>query len=116
MCAAQKFDQNHELGELQRSWCIEAEESDLGLWWLADDVRAKLPDGVSEEEVIERTVAAVRPLLEAGALTAVTLDEFGSYAEWPGTVCEILDRIQTEWRMLQRAPQIGDVVWFIGCR
>ena len=100
---------------IRRRWIVEGAESDLGLWWLADDLREALPSASSEEEVRTATLAALRPLLESHALTAVTLSDDGQFEVWPGTVEQVIARIEAGWRDVG-VPDIGDVVWFFGER
>ena len=100
---------------LRERWVTEATESDLGLWWLADDVRDCLGDGATENEVRSMTLAALRPLLESGRLRAVALQEGGRFEVWTGDVDGQLARIVDGWRSVGK-PTIGDVIWFIGKR
>jgi hypothetical protein len=96
-------------------WVAEGSESDLGLWWLADDVRELLGADATEEEVRATTLRALRPLMESGQLQAVNLLEGGKFEPWPGDVAQQLERIEKAWRATVE-PNIGDVVWFIGNR
>jgi len=96
-------------------WVTEGSESDLGLWWLAEDVREVLGDAATEEEVRAATLTALGPLLESGALRAVTLLDGGKFEVWSGDVAEQLARIAEGWKAVGK-PDIGDVVWFIGTR
>jgi hypothetical protein len=100
---------------LRERWVVESSESDLGLWWLADDLREVLGDGATEAEVRAATLEALRPLLEAGKLRAVTLLEGGKFEVWTGGVDQQLASIAEGWRAVS-TPDIGDVVWFIGER
>lgn len=101
---------------VQGRWVKEAEDSDLGLWWLADDVREFLGAEASEAVVRERTLEFVKPLLESGQLRAVDLLSGGRFREWGGEVSEQLARISEAWARLERRPRIGDIVTFIGLR
>lgn len=100
---------------VRERWVKEGSESDLGLWWLADDLREVLGDGATEEEVRSATVRALRPLLESGTLRAVNLLEGGKFEVWPGDVDEQLARVVEGWKAVGK-PDIADVVWFIGQR
>jgi hypothetical protein len=100
---------------LQDLWVQEASQSDLGLWWLARDVRKVLGPDSSEEEVRRTTIQAIRPLLESGRLRVVDLLEGGRYQVWPGDVASQLSRIELGWREVG-IPDIGDVAWFLGER
>lgn len=101
---------------VQERWIKEAEESDLDLWWLADDVRELLGQEASEAAVRERTLELVKPLLQSGQLRAVDLLPEGRFREWGGEVTEQLARISESWNHLERRPRIGDIVTFIGPR
>ncbi|MGH7966584.1 MAG: hypothetical protein ACRERD_32940 [Candidatus Binatia bacterium] len=107
---------SRKIKRLQRKWIAEGAESDLGLWWPADDVRDQLGPMATEEEVRRETLAALTPLLRSGQLRAVDLEHGGGYTEWLGSPDSHLERINTEWQALGRPPTIGDIVWFIGPR
>lgn len=101
--------------DAQRGWVRDARSSDLGLWWLAADIRELWP-GIPENEVRLETLRALRPLLASGALRAVQLLPGGAFELWEGSVEEQLARMDAEWATLGRAPDLGDIVWFIGPR
>ena len=103
------------LTDVQQGWVRDAGSSDLGLWWLAADIR-ELEPGASENEVRLETLRALRPLLTSGALRAVHLLSGGAFEPWVGSVEEQITRMDAEWAALGRAPDLGDVVWFIGPR
>jgi len=106
---------NIDFEAIRKRWVKESSESDLGLWWLADDLREVLGDGVPETEVRAATLEALRPLLESGKLRAVRLLEGGKFEVWSGAVDQQLERIAEGWRAVGK-PDIGDVAWFIGKR
>lgn len=99
-----------ELRRLQKSWKVAASSSDLGLWWLAEDVREVVGGNASEETVRRLTLAALEPLLVTGELRAVTLETGGSFVAWDGTIDEQLRKIEEGWIEVGK-PTIGDVVW-----
>ncbi|HEX8701728.1 MAG TPA: hypothetical protein VF815_23065 [Myxococcaceae bacterium] len=103
------------LEDARKRWVETCASSDVGLWWIADDVR-QLKPGASENEIRLETLRALRPLLIQGALRAARLLPGGSYQLWAGSVEEQLARIDAEWAALGRSPDIGDIVWFIGAR
>jgi hypothetical protein len=103
------------LKEATERWIKESSQSDVGLWWIADDVR-QLRMGASEEEIRHETLQALRPLLENGQLRAVDLLPGGTYRPWQGSIDEQLDRLDSAWASLGRPPDIGEIVWFIGPR
>ncbi len=100
---------------LRKQWIVEAAESDLGLWWLADDLRELLGDGAAEQQVRSATLEALTPLLESGQLRAVMLGDRGELEIWSGSVADVLARIESGWKKVG-TPNIGDVVWFVGER
>lgn len=103
---------DEELDEVRMGWVKAGADSDLGLWWIADDLRLLRPEA-SEDELRHDTLRALRPLLSEGLLQAVDLLPGGTYLPWEGSVDEQLARIDSEWTRLGRAPDIGDIVWFI---
>jgi hypothetical protein len=104
---------DEELEDVRKRWVEAGAGSDIGLWWLADDIR-QLKTGASEDEVRLETLRALRPLLLQGALRAVSLLPGGAYRPWEGSVDAQLARIDAAWAELGRAPDIGDIVWFLG--
>ncbi len=106
---------NIDFEAIRKRWVTEGSESDLGLWWLADDLREVLGDEVTEEEVRAATLEALRPLLESGRLRAVRLLEGGKFEVWTGDIDQQLASIAEGWRAVGK-PDVGDVVWFIGKR
>jgi hypothetical protein len=106
---------DEELESVRKRWSQACAGSDVGLWWVADDVR-QLQPGASEEEVRVETLRALKPLLCAEILRAVSLLPGGTYQVWEGSVGEQLARIDREWAALGRPPDIGEIVWFIGAR
>lgn len=106
---------NTEWEDARKRWAEAGAGSDVGLWWIADDVRQRRPDA-SEEEIRIETLRALRPLLSTGALRAVNLLPGGAFQPWSGSVDEQLARIDAQWAALGRPPDIGDIVWFVGFR
>jgi hypothetical protein len=106
---------NDALEDARKLWVETCASSDVGLWWIADDVRQMRP-GAPEEEIRLETLRALRPLLNQGSLRAARLLPGGAYQLWEGAVEEQLARISAEWAALGRSPDIGDIVWFIGAR
>ena len=98
---------------IRAQWLEEASESELGLWWLADDLREVLGDSATEDEVRAATLEAVKPLLESGKLLAVDFLKGGITKPWSGEIDQQLERIAEDWKSVGK-PEIGDVVWFTG--
>ncbi|WNG44505.1 hypothetical protein F0U60_10575 [Archangium minus] len=101
------------LEDARMRWVKAAADSDIGLWWIADDIRQLIPSA-SEDEIRHEALCALQPLLNQGLLRAVELLPGGAYRLWEGSVGEHLVRIDSAWARLGRAPDIGDIVWFIG--
>lgn len=101
---------------IRERWATDGEQSDMGLWWLADDLREVLGDEAPEEEVRTATLEALRPLLESGRLRAVRLLEGGDFEVWPGDAYQQLNRMAQEWKAVGRPTLGDDVVWLIGPR
>ncbi|HVG60978.1 MAG TPA: hypothetical protein VNA24_20635 [Hyalangium sp.] len=106
---------NDALEDARRRWVETCASSDVGLWWVADDIRQLMP-GAPEHEIRSETLRALRPLLQQGSLRAAKLLPAGSYQLWGDSIEEQLARIDEEWAALGRPPDIGDIVWFIGAR
>ena len=106
---------DEELESVRIRWSQACAGSDVGLWWMADDVR-QLQPGASEEEVRLETLRALKPLLSSESVRAVSLLPGGAYQVWEGSVNEQLARIDREWATLGRPPDIGEIAWFIGAR
>ena len=104
------------LDSLRREWVAAAADSDVGLWWVAQDIRECLLGEVADDELRRFVLEVLRPLLESGQLRAVDLGPDGSFTVWPGDADEQLNRIEQAWKDLGKTPVIGDIVWFIGPR
>src|SRR5688572_26947056 len=103
------------IATLQRMWRAEGEGSELGLWWIAEDVRQAFP-GIDDATVRSITTRALRPMLEHGELHAGALGADGSFVPWTGSAEEQLRRIDSAWKDLGRPPSVGDVCWFVARR
>ena len=101
--------------EAKRSWVKECEgDSDLSLSVIADQMRALMP-GATEDEVRQRTLEAVYPLLRDRKIwVGDEMPNSDLYKRWEGTADEQIARIDREWRELGRAPAFGEIAWFIG--
>jgi hypothetical protein len=107
---------NHNLNALRERWVTEASGSDLGLWWLANDVRETIGAMHTEEQIRDITLELLKPLLDDGSLRVVDVLPDGSFAAWSGESDAQLARIESSWRSLGHKPGLGDVAWFIGRR
>jgi hypothetical protein len=104
-----------DLEELREHLLAECREDEVGLWYITKGVRDLL--GTQDPAELRRiTLHLVRELLQSGEVIA------GWYApsdsglphwrivSWPGSIEEILDRINTEWDHLGREPNVGEIV------
>lgn len=57
-------------------------------------------------------LAAIAGLLRAGLMRAGELTIEGPFRAWPGSWSESLERIEREWRDLDRGLEMGEVCWF----
>jgi len=101
---------------LHEEWKEAATGSDIGLSWIAQDVRELLGAVVAPDVVRKETLRALEPLLRAGDLRAVDLLPGGAFKTWDGDVTSQLARIDAEWTALPRPLSLGDIVWFVGPR
>lgn len=102
--------------EMIARWIHQCEESDVGLWWIADDLREANPTVSDENDVRQPAVPMIRTLLATEQVRAATLLPEGKYALWEGNIDDQVTRIDHEWAALGRSPNIGDIVWFVGPR
>ena len=101
--------------EIKESLLKECEDDEAALWFILEELRDR--PGLNDEVEIRRaTLQMVRELLETGEVVA------GMYAPpdsglpawqivgWPGSIDDILARIEEEWDKLGREPNLGDIV------
>ena len=99
-------------------WLLdEAEQDEVGLWMICSVVRdtLRLTD---DEKVRDATLDAVKRLLDTGQVVVGGYrDGYGSpVAPWNINNNAALSRIESMWNDLEREPQIGDEIVFIGKR
>lgn len=104
------------IATLRQEWSETAKDSDMGIWWLAADVREAFGAHLTEDEVRTITLDALKPLLESSQLRAGDLLDGGVFSGWGGSARQQLERIEREWKEFMKPPTIGDIVWFIGPR
>lgn len=98
--------------QLRRNLLLQAQEDHLGLWWVAEEVAKHLHDP-TESSVRAITLSLVADLLRSGLWQAGYPAPNGSdFEAWTVSPGEILARIEGEWRLLERQPTIGEIVWF----
>lgn len=84
----------------------EAEEDYVGIWQIA---RTLMEAGLEDDLLVEMIVEVVGRVSELG----VEIGEFRSreFEFWSGDRAIKLERLRHELRMLNRAPDIGEVAW-----
>jgi hypothetical protein len=104
-----------QLQAIKEHLLAECWDDEVGLWYIVDHVYDDL--GVEDSAEVRRmTMQLVRELLETGKIIA------GWYAPrdsglppwrivgWPGSIDDILARIEVEWDKLGRDPTVAEVV------
>lgn len=101
--------------DLQNEWVRSSVESEMGLWWLANDVR-EIIGNLPEEEVCSVTLEILQPLLTEKKLFPINLSADDRYTIWSDEPTVAIEKIREQWLSLGRKPKIDDIVWFIGDR
>ncbi|WP_413557962.1 hypothetical protein [Bdellovibrio sp. HCB209] len=94
---------------LKNEFLLSLDDDDVGLWevWvLANQLYQGGPE-VKKAAILE----VIRELLDEKSMIAGEIHD-GVIKKWKGTSEEIIERIDSEWRKLNRDPDLGDVVWF----
>lgn len=100
-----------ELKELVDEACAD----EVGLWFLAalihEDHRVE-----ELEEIREKTLVAIEELLDTKKVVAghYRLDGSGKVDPWKLDKQQILSRISEQWKKINRMPNIGEIVVFVG--
>jgi hypothetical protein len=92
----------------------EAKTDAVGLWAIHWEVRNVLPH-LGDQAARDATFRIVDIILSSGAVPGEFSGDVSShqFKPWHVSVPEAIHRIQTEWTNLGRAPDIGEIVWFI---
>lgn len=97
--------------EILRSAILRAGREDyLDLWFISRLARHELGDR-PQEEINEIIFATIDDLLGAGLVAAGDLVPPGEFDPWQVTADKASERIRSRFTTLQRALQVGDVVW-----
>lgn len=100
-----------ELGELERQVLVAGRDDHIGLWWVLGEISDRLPSADSAA-LREMTLSVIGDLLRRGLVKAgFPTREGRGFDAWSTTAEEIISRIDSEWRALGRAPNIGEIVW-----
>ncbi|MBO7486734.1 MAG: hypothetical protein J6T84_11815 [Spirochaetaceae bacterium] len=105
----------NKLINLQNEWVKTSIDSEMGLWWLANDVR-EIIGNLPEQEICSLTLNLIKPLLIEKKLLPITLNNDGTYKVWSEEPSRVIEKIRNQWLSLGRKPTIDDIVWFIGSR
>src|SRR5688572_14945024 len=91
----------------------EAKHDDIGLWCVIAALRQRY--GVSDSGERRRiAVEAVKAILESGQVVAAAFTPNDHrLIPWRMRIDDVVARIDSEWNMLGREPDIGDIVVFI---
>jgi hypothetical protein len=100
-----------QVAQLKDQIVEEAIEDYVGLWSIVKQIRRVVPE-LSDDGIREITIDLLRDLLDAGVLTVgfPTLDG-GSFESWTISSRDAITRIEQEWALLGRDPNIGEIVW-----
>ncbi len=77
---------------------------------VVDLVREEAP-GASEDQLVDRVLDELAPLLRGGQLVVGDVGATG-FVPWPSGLAAALTEILGRWRGLPREPNLGDVCWF----
>lgn len=66
----------------------------------------------SDEEMKTYTLSFVYHLLKAEMIQAGIPTPDGSFRVWDTSPQQTTERIKEEWEVLQRDPELGEIVWF----
>lgn len=101
-----------DLTRLKKDLLVECKDDHVGLWTFIKCVRLDL--GVADPGRIRRlALEIIQEFLESGLVQAgfPTADGRG-FKPWSLAPEEAVARINSEWDVLGREPNIGDIVWF----
>ncbi|WP_218080291.1 hypothetical protein [Anthocerotibacter panamensis] len=99
------------LQSIRDSILIECSEDFVGLWSIAWRLRNRLKE-TDLFRIRQQTMQIVQDLLFADLIQAGTISD-RELEVWEITPSEIISRIESEWDILGREPDIGEIVWFV---
>ncbi len=99
------------LSKIQREILVEGLDDYVGLWEVAWILRRNGQHS-SPQEIRERSLEALGPLLHAGYIKPGKLEADGGFLEWQLGPVESLKRIDSEWIELGHDPNICQICWF----
>ena len=97
--------------EMRKHLLIECSDDYLGLWSIIWLIRRKLKNANSDQ-VRRETLGIIRTLLDDGLIQAGFPTPAGGFEPWSLSPAETIRRIELEWDLLGREPNIGDIAWF----
>lgn len=90
----------------------ECHDDHVGLWEIVNAAQDDL-NATSAAETRELTLQLVRTLLvERGMLVGHPTPDGRGFSPWPLSAEQAIARIEQEWSILGRDPNIGDIAWF----
>ena len=97
------------LKSVASSIAAEYEEDYVGLWVVATEV---IKAGVSENCVIEASIGVIRSVLEIDNMRIGQFNNF-KFVFWTSSLEASLARIESEWKLLGRLPNLGEIAWIV---
>ncbi len=89
----------------------DAQEDYVGLWAVLWEVMHACPS-LDSQSAKQATLMIIRESLEAdGVVPGEFMNK--TFVPWNLTTGQALDRIERAWASLGRAPNIGEIVWFV---
>lgn len=91
---------------------FEREGDLIGLWQIVSRIRRSRP-GLSRETVLKETLDFVRTMLQSGFEVGDPPYSARGYNRWNSQdVDKAITRIEDEWSVLGRDPDLADIAWF----
>lgn len=101
------------LNQVKGMFLAQGKNGCFGLWEIIKVIKEDI--GINDfMEIKVQVMSVVRSLLEAGLCAGDSpYSTQGEFVPWPSSDLEaVLERIETEWELLGREPNIPDSPWF----
>jgi hypothetical protein len=92
--------------EVRRQLWAASMDTDVGLWWIADDVVEYL--GISGPDMLPAALELLAPLFERGVVRLVAPTGPEEWRELELSPAAALERIRADWTALGRRPRSDD--------
>ncbi|MGD9153821.1 MAG: hypothetical protein PVG30_09295 [Gammaproteobacteria bacterium] len=100
-----------EMQELRKDFLISCKDDSTGLWEVIRSVKNILK--IYDSQIIKNTILSmVLEFLMANYIVVGFPMRDGSFQAWEGSPEELVRKIKYAWDILDREPNIGDVIWF----